>query len=217
MAARDRTMTWVAVAMAVAFLTLAIIVRAYPRNAIDTATSHAVQRAVVLDSFMHAASALGGRKIPVLLAVTGIIALFAVRARLEALCLAASGIGAIVIEKLTSFVLARPRPTAPIELRDVVRGWSFPSGHVTAYVAIFGFLAVIAWVRIPTRALRTVATSAALLLVAFVGPSRVYLGAHWATDVLGAYLGIGAWVVVVARFYLRSHAARSNRDDPPTL
>lgn len=85
--------------------------------------------------------------------------------------------------------IGRPRPVS--DLVDVLvpeRGNSFPSGHVMFYTVFFGFLAFLAWTRIKTPALRWTALLFTLGLIALIGPSRMFLGAHWLSDVIAAYL-----------------------------
>jgi undecaprenyl-diphosphatase len=188
--------------LAAGYVALAIAACAWPRDAVDVAVSLAVQRADAMDVVWRAASALGGNAIAVILPVVAVVALLAVRARREAVWLTASTLGAFAIEYATKLLVARPRPGPPVEVREAVTGPGFPSGHVTSYVALFGFLAVIACARVRRRGLRIAAVAAVVAVVALVGPSRVYLGAHWPSDVVGGYLVSGAWLLVVARWYL---------------
>ena len=85
----------------------------------------------------------------------------------------------------------RARPAlfgGPIEA-----GFSFPSWHATASVAVFGFLALLL-MRIFPRARVALGIGAALLAFT-IGLSRIYLGAHWPTDVLAGYL-VG-WILLL--------------------
>jgi membrane-associated phospholipid phosphatase len=70
----------------------------------------------------------------------------------------------------------------------VIRESSFPSGHVTLYVVLFGFVVYLLWKHAVPALLRGAATILAVVLIVLIGPSRVHLGAHWVGDVVAAYL-----------------------------
>lgn len=108
--------------------------------------------------------------------------------------------------------VARPRPTADlVNIYRQVSDFSFPSGHVVHYVVFYGVICYFAW-----RGLRglqggsylkgivwgpVLFVSAALILL--IGPSRVYLGAHWPSDALGGYLLGGAWLFTLLVLHTR--------------
>lgn len=99
---------------------------------------------------------------------------------------------------LLKWALQRPRPIA---IYHGVSGWAFPSGHTTMSVVVFGFLAILLVRRFSPqwRWLPFAVTLGYSLLIAF---SRIFLGAHWLSDVLGG-LALGwAWVTFVGIFYL---------------
>jgi undecaprenyl-diphosphatase len=84
----------------------------------------------------------------------------------------------------------RDRPVAP-QVAVVVAplgGSSFPSGHVLTYVGLYGFLAYLAHSLIKPPLPRWLTVTSLTGLVGLVGPSRIYQGHHWATDVLASYL-----------------------------
>lgn len=76
---------------------------------------------------------------------------------------------------------------------------SFPSGHAAQYTIFLGLLAYLAWTRLEAGWRRTAAVGLCLGMIMMVGPSRVYLGHHWPSDVLAGYLlGAGAVLVLLA-------------------
>lgn len=89
-------------------------------------------------------------------------------------------------------VYHRPRPSLYPRLTSV-SGYSFPSGHTVTAVMTYGLLAVVIARAIP-KGWRWLPWTLAALIVAWVAASRVYLGAHFATDVLGSMLIAGAWL-----------------------
>jgi len=90
---------------------------------------------------------------------------------------------------LKEFV-ARPRPHAEvINVYQAIDGYSFPSGHVLHYVVFFGLLFTFMFVikSIPLL-IRIFVGSLSIFLIFTISLSRVYLGSHWASDVIGGYL-----------------------------
>lgn len=107
--------------------------------------------------------------------------------RLEAVyCLSTFLAGAF--SGLIKLGVGRPRPD-----QQLVRVWfplrdhSFPSGHTVHYVTFYGFLFYLAYVHLKPSRLRTLLLALMGGLIALVGPSRIYNGQHWASDVLAAY------------------------------
>ena len=105
----------------------------------------------------------------------------------------------LLVELMKQFY-ALPRPPG----LDMLHGYAFPSGHATMATAIYGFLAVLLArdTRPPYRLAIYIVASLLILLIAF---SRLYLGAHWLTDVVaGVLLGL-AWTALLGIAY-RRHA-----------
>jgi undecaprenyl-diphosphatase len=121
--------------------------------------------------------------------------------RLEALFIVGLSTLSALLNLVIKLVVARPRPTA--RLVDVIlyaRGLSFPSGHVMSYLALWGLLFSFAIILFKgNRWWRIALLIVSALFVVLVGPSRIYLGDHWASDVLGAYL-IGGVLLGLALF-----------------
>jgi undecaprenyl-diphosphatase len=110
-----------------------------------------------------------------------------------------------VLNSILKELVSRPRPTsALIEVFEPLPSYSYPSGHVMYYVVFFGFLAFLA-ISLPKLAPRWRAfiLVICLPLILLVGISRIYLGAHWPSDVLGAYLIGGLYLFILILVYLK--------------
>jgi undecaprenyl-diphosphatase len=113
----------------------------------------------------------------------------------EALVLALSLGGAMLLSDLVKLLVSRPRP--PVEHLQTLAGSSFPSGHATQASAFWCSLVLVLPTAGGSRKATGVAASVALVLVLAVAASRVYLGVHYPMDVVvGTLLGTG-WTVFV--------------------
>jgi undecaprenyl-diphosphatase len=101
-------------------------------------------------------------------------------------------VGAIASANVMQEAVARPRPPAGVRLVSV-SGWSFPSGHTTQALAGWGVMVLVGSAGRSFR-VRSALWTAVALIALMVGVSRIYLGAHWFTDVLGAYALAGVWL-----------------------
>jgi undecaprenyl-diphosphatase len=98
--------------------------------------------------------------------------------------------GAELLDQLLKLAFHRPRPATFFGLAQPM-GYSFPSGHALVSLAFFGALSVF----VPRR--RGLYYFAAAMAVAAIGLSRVYLGMHYPTDVLGGWAAAAAWLFSV--------------------
>lgn len=136
------------------------------------------------------------------LVVVAVVFLWFARLRLEAVVMAVEVVFSAVINVALKYLVNRPRPTTRlVDVFQAATGQSFPSGHVMSYVAFFGLLFSFGVILLSgSRWWHKLVLIIPAFFVVFVGPSRIYLGDHWASDVLGAYLiggvilGITIWV-----------------------
>lgn len=119
-----------------------------------------------------------------------------------AISVATSGVAILLLKGLAQ----RPRP--PEHFQAYLEIWySFPSAHAALAMAFYGFLAYLAWRSLGQTPLRYLAVSSLFLLILLVSFTRIYLGVHWASDVVaGLVLGtVCAWLGVRwVRFAQRS-------------
>ncbi len=147
-----------------------------------------------MDTVMNAFTTLGTAFVIVpALVILGALLLRARRVRSVAFLVAAV-LGSLVLQLVLKPVFARPRPDVPYA--HLVSDYSFPSGHTLSAVVFYGALALVVWSLFGRRAgLSTIAAAAIIALA--VGISRIYLGYHFLTDVLGAMLAGIAWLLIV--------------------
>jgi undecaprenyl-diphosphatase len=157
----------------------------------------AEERSQDLTSAARVVTWAGSSFVLVPLAVVCCVLLVRAGLRREAVVVALSLGGAILLADIVKLLVSRPRP--PVEHLQAVSGWSFPSGHTTQASAFWLSLVLVLPATNVAPALRRVAGVLALLLVLAVALSRVYLGVHFPADVVaGLLLGTG-WALFVAR------------------
>jgi membrane-associated phospholipid phosphatase len=156
-------------------------------------------------AFMRFISLFGDKWIPWMIAGVTVILFLVSGNRSEAAGLLLSTGGGQLLNSLFKRLIARPRPSG--ELVDVFRPLttqSFPSGHVTFYVCYFGFLFFASYALLPRGSIiRRGALALTALPVLLIGLSRVYLGEHWPSDTVGAYLSSGLWLAFALNTYRR--------------
>ena len=125
-----------------------------------------------------------------------------------ALQLVAASLGATLLTDVAKEWIERPRPTAVPVLVEA-SGFSYPSGHSLAAAAVYVTIAILIWRHLPTSRQRVLVSALAVIVVGGVGLSRIYLGAHYATDVISG-IGLGtAWALTLAGlFSMREQRAR---------
>jgi undecaprenyl-diphosphatase len=140
-------------------------------------------------------TALGGTAALTLVTVATLGFLLLTRKPRVAAFVALSVLGAQLLSSSLKYLIARPRPELVPHFSHVFSA-SFPSGHSMLSTAVYLTLGALL-ARIQTSlAIKAYILGWALLLPALVGLSRVYVGVHWPTDVLGGWAGGAAWAAL---------------------
>lgn len=195
---------WIVVAMAV-FLFLAILaLTPQDLNPFDVPITRGFQTfsAPWFATLMYLVSwpGYGIRVVIMVLLVTALI--YFLGLRWEAVAALSLAMTVQLVNTLIKTIIGRPRPSADlVETFTNLTSFSFPSGHVMFYTAFFGFLFFLVFTLLRSSFLRVILLIFLGLLILLVGPSRVYLGAHWATDVLGGYLLGSLMLILGIRVY----------------
>jgi membrane-associated phospholipid phosphatase len=191
-------------AMTSGFALLTFLVKTTPSFPIDLAITQNIQSIDFLffDEFMVLVSWPGFLPQSFLLSALVAFIIYALGLRWEAVTASVAAFLPPIINVLIKEYIRRPRPT--VDLVDVFRvldSFSFPSGHVMFYVSFFGYLWFLVFTLLKKSWRRTLLLISFSIPILFVGISRIYLGQHWASDVLGAYL-LGFLILVgIITFY----------------
>ena len=184
---------------------LVLSIHLRPLLPIDVAITHSFQQnqALWLRISMLVISYPGSSFLLPTLVLLTVVLFWSLGDRLEAMFVAGLSACSLLLNLLLKVLIHRPRPSGGL-VHIIVKsvGYSFPSGHVMAYVAYFGLLFAFGVILFQGRHWwRTALLIISAAFVVLVGPSRVYLGDHWASDVIGAYLIGGVlWGLAVAAY-----------------
>ena len=104
----------------------------------------------------------------------------------------------LICSYLTSYIfkiiLRRPRPTG--EFLTNAGGFSYPSGHTMVSFAFFTFVAISAYEKINNKLIKVLIRIFTPILILIIGFSRIYLGVHYTTDIIGGYLLGTAYLMI---------------------
>lgn len=200
---RARLFQIYAILAAVAFGVLFVLARSIPYFAFDLPISLAVQslQSNALDAVMVFISSFGYS--PVSYLICGLVLVFLILRglRWEALTTLLA-LAIVPIGLAIKLAVARPRPTSDlVRVLSSISESSFPSGHVLMYTGLFGIVLFLLYTLAPRAWWRTLGIVVAGALIALIGVSRIYLGMHWFSDVLGAYLLASLWLILVIYVY----------------
>ncbi|MEO5951172.1 MAG: phosphatase PAP2 family protein [Chloroflexia bacterium] len=196
---------------------LAILARKHRYFVGDVGITRFIQapKARLYDKLMYAVSNLGWRWISVGARASAGTLMWAAGFRMESAFTFSTWTGDVLTVLIKTKVL-RPRPT-----KDLVRvvsdleEASFPSGHVVHYVTFYGFLFYLVFTHLKQRWFRTAFLTVLSSIIILIGPSRIYMGHHWPSDVGGAYLVGTLWLGLIIIAYIETKANYTLHTQPP--
>ena len=207
---RGRALIGLGIGLLVVFGLLAAAVLLLDPLTLDVPITQEIQELPVgpLGALLIAVSAPGFTPWNFIFPTITVLALIVLRHRTEAAFLALASVAASSSE-LVKALVRRPRPAINlVHVIDNLQSFGFPSGHVTLYTLFFGFCFYLAFTLLKPGWARTLILIGTAAMVLLVGISRVWMGEHWASDVLGGYaLGFGLLLIVVwaYRGWLKRH------------
>ncbi len=191
-----------------ATLTLVILSKGTPYFEFDLQVSKTVQsfNPNWFDFIMRFLSSLGNGLWPVIITLFSSLIVAGLGRKKDALLIVVSFIGTSLISLLIKGLVARPRPTSDLVdlLTTAVESPSFPSGHVLFAMGLFGFLSFLVYTEAKISWVRNLLLVTFLSAIILMGVSRIYLGVHWFSDVLGSYLVGTIWLYFMSVLYKKT-------------
>lgn len=149
-----------------------------------------------MDGAMLEVTSLGGRVVVWVLVLVSSAFLWQARRRWSAALVWVAVLGSGLVNLVLKEVFNRPRPDVFPWRTPHVGNASFPSGHATTAIVAYGVLGYLLARGMKTRSARVVTWILAIVAVLAVGISRLYLGVHYPSDVLGGFATGGAWAFI---------------------
>ncbi|MDB5012055.1 MAG: phosphatase family protein [Daejeonella sp.] len=188
---RKKILFYVIGLILVGFILLTFLVSAFPASMLDRSFSEEVQENhnPALDIIMKVISWFGYMPFSVLIVFCTAAVFYLFKYKKEAVFILLT-LTSGVVSTAVKIAVDRPRPTKDmVTIIEKAGHQSFPSGHTLFYVMFFGFLVILMrHLKSIRQIYRWVVTSICLFLIFTIPFSRIYLGAHWFTDVLGGFM-----------------------------
>lgn len=141
-------------------------------------------------------TSLGGISVLALFAVIAVAFLLIQRKRLSALLLVLGLAGGVALSEGLKELFGRQRPPSDFQAVDTLNA-SFPSGHALLATVFYLTLGVMLTRAFPRAHLKAFVLGASILIALLIGLTRVYLGAHWASDVFAGWCAGAAWAMAL--------------------
>lgn len=187
-----------------AFGVLTFLVKTTPSFPIDLQIERAIQsfNSPAFAGLMYLISWPGFSPQSFILSALIVLAIYLFGLQWEAITALVAALLPPLVNVIVKEYIRRPRPTVDlVNVFGILNSYSFPSGHVMFYVGFFGFLWFLVYTLLKRSWRRTLLLVFLGILIGLVGISRIYLGQHWPSDVLGAYLLGGLTLVAILQFY----------------
>ena len=204
-ARKQRILFYVLEIIVLGFLVLTAFVLIFPNSLLDREFSEEVQehQNPLLDGSMKLISWFGYMPYSVIMVLLTALVFYLFKYKREAIFVVLT-LTSGLISSIVKLLINRPRPSESL-VRVVMKNQqaSFPSGHVLFYVMFFGFLTLLMYqLKNISKTVRISIGVICLVLIFTIPFSRIYLGAHWFTDVTaGFFLGV-VCLTVLSFFYL---------------
>ncbi|WP_228745209.1 phosphatase PAP2 family protein [Paenibacillus sp. S150] len=179
------------------FAAIAVFVKLDRIAAFDNFIIHAVQSAESppLTSLAKGLSLVGSSRLAIGISLlTAALLFFVLKHRIELALFLVVALGSQKLNTLMKLWFHRERPNVHRLIEQA--GYSFPSGHSMAAFSLYGVIAYLLWRHMRSRLERVLLILFTVVMTGGIGWSRIYLGVHYPSDVIGGYAASGAWMTL---------------------
>ena len=166
-------------------------------NTVDTSLYNLIIKLMSTNTttVMKFISYLGSATVFIILALAFI---FILKNKRDSKCIAINLVLVFLLNRVLKLIIARPRP----EILRLVEedGYSFPSGHSMVSMGFYGFLIYLVFKNIQNKKIRYPLIIFLSILILLIGISRIYLGVHYFTDVIGGFVIAIIYLAVFIKF-----------------
>ncbi len=139
-----------------------------------------------------------------------VILLILIRNKKYGLLLSFNTINIFLLNQILKAIFSRPRPFDLMLIEET--GYSFPSGHAMLALAFYGFLIYIIWQLNLSKKVKKIITILLIALILLIGLSRIYLGVHYPSDILGGFAIALAYLIIFIKL-LKKYDTRSEKNE----
>lgn len=140
-------------------------------------------------------TAVGSVSVMTIIAICTCIMLYVVlKHRKELILFLGVVLGSVLMNIMLKNLFKRIRPD--LHRLIEIEGFSFPSGHSMAAFSFYGILTYLLWKHIRPKVARIILLSISASLILLIGVSRIYLGVHYPSDIIGGYFISSAWLLI---------------------
>ena len=145
---------------------------------------------------------------PLMVIITAIVLIIFIKNKKIKLSLAVNLIGITLINNLIKVIIARPRPNINRLVSET--GYSFPSGHSITSMVFYGYLIYLIYKYVDNKKIKIPLIIVLAILIPLIGLSRIYLGVHYTSDILGGYLL--SWIYLIIFISISNKYIIKNRN-----
>lgn len=187
------------------FVMLALFAKIYPYFWFDLLITKSMQQISlpIFQDFMKAVSFAGSITGGGTILIIACLVLIFFKKKVEAVLIIISTAGIYLAGFILKALIARPRPDPALifQLEIEKKADSFPSGHVLFAMGFYALLFFLVFSLLKKNLARKIILAILLFEIITMGFSRIYLGVHWFSDVLGSYIFGSIWLLLMVFMY----------------